>query len=69
MSHQQPDKEEEKKDNKDAVIKPAPETLHTTDPQKKMEGPISSLMHQTGNSFNTNKSKEEADKEKEDEDK
>jgi hypothetical protein len=33
-----------KKDNKDAVVKPDPETLHTTDPQDHMEGPISSLV-------------------------
>jgi hypothetical protein len=51
--------------NKDAAVKPAPETLHTTDPQEKMEGPISSLMHKTGHGFETNKSKEEAEEEKE----
>lgn len=34
----------EKKDNKDAIVKPDPETLHTTDPQEHMEGPISSLV-------------------------
>ncbi|MEO6314746.1 MAG: hypothetical protein ABIU63_13630 [Chitinophagaceae bacterium] len=33
-----------KKDNKDAVVKPDAETLHTTDPQDHMEGPISSLV-------------------------
>ena len=38
-----------KKDNKpmekkDGVLKPDPETLHTTDPQEKMEGPISSIV-------------------------
>ena len=31
-------------DNKNAAAKPDPETLHTTDPQEKMKGPISSLM-------------------------
>jgi len=30
--------------NKDAVVKPDPETLHTTDPQDHMEGPVSSLV-------------------------
>ena len=34
----------EDKDNKDAIIKPDPETLHTTDPQDHMEGPVSSLV-------------------------
>ena len=31
-------------ENEDALIKPDPETLHTTDPQENMKGPISSLM-------------------------
>ena len=30
--------------HKDAAVKPEPETLHTPDPQYKMEGPISSLV-------------------------
>lgn len=55
----------EKDENKDASIKPAPETLHTTDPQEHMEGPISSLIKKTGEGFDTKKSKEEADEEKE----
>lgn len=60
------DQDNSKKDNnKNAAVKPEPETLHTTDPQKHMEGPISSLMHETGKTFETNKSKEEADEEKE----
>ncbi|HYO22586.1 MAG TPA: hypothetical protein VER36_09275 [Flavisolibacter sp.] len=45
--------------------KPDSETLHTTDPQENMEGPVSSLMHATGHSFDTNETKEEADIEKE----
>ena len=36
--------EQPKKDNKDAIVKPDPETLHTTDPQEHMKGPVSSLM-------------------------
>lgn len=31
--------------HKDAAVKPDPETLHKTDPQDNMKGPISSLMH------------------------
>jgi hypothetical protein len=31
--------------NKDAAIKPDPETMNTTDPQEHMKGPLSSLMH------------------------
>jgi hypothetical protein len=55
----------EKDENKDASVKPAPETLHTTDPQEHMEGPISSLIKKAGEGFDTKKSKEEADEEKE----
>jgi hypothetical protein len=35
--------EEEKKDN--PVSKPDPETLHKTDPQENMRGPLSSLLN------------------------
>jgi hypothetical protein len=35
--------DEEKKDN--PVSKPDPETLHKTDPQENMRGPISSLLN------------------------
>jgi hypothetical protein len=35
--------EEEKKDN--PVSKPDPETLHKTDPQENMKGPLSSLLN------------------------
>ena len=34
-----------KQENQDAPIKPDPETLHTTDPQEEMKGPISSFMN------------------------
>lgn len=66
------DSNDKKTDNKidpaTPANKPEPETLHTTDPQEHMEGPISSLMHNTGHSFDSDKSKKEADREK-DEDK
>ena len=59
------DKKDEKKiDISTPANKPEPETLHTTDPQEHMEGPISSLMHSTGHSFETDKTKKEADEEK-----
>lgn len=40
------DKEKDQKnpENKEEVIKPDPETLHKTDPQEHMEGPVSSLV-------------------------
>ncbi len=44
--------------------KPDPGTTHTTDPQKNMEGPVSSLMHGTGEAFNTSETKKEADEER-----
>ena len=31
--------------DKEPAIKPDPETLHTTDPQEHMKGPVSSIMH------------------------
>lgn len=37
--------EKGKKSNSDAPIQPDEETLHTTDPQKEMKGPISSFMN------------------------
>lgn len=53
------------KPNKDkSAVQPEPETLHTTDPQENMEGPISSLMHETGENFDTKKSPRQAEKEK-----
>lgn len=37
--------DKEKKANSDAPVKPDPETLHTTDPQDEMKGPVSSFMN------------------------
>jgi len=51
--------------HQDAAVKPAPETLKTTDPQEHMEGPISSLLRKAGEGFKTDQTKEEADEEKE----
>ncbi len=62
MTSEQTDKNKEKETNKDAAVKPDPETLHTTDPQEHMEGPISSLMHKTGDSFETEETEEEVRK-------
>ena len=51
---------------KETSIKPDEETLHTTDPQEQMEGPISSLMQKIKEKTEENdeESKEEADKRK-----
>lgn len=50
--------------NENSALKPDPETLHKTDPQENMEGPVSSLMQKTGESFETSETKEEAEREK-----
>ena len=39
------------KQNEHEISKPDHETLHTTDPQEHMEGPISSLVKSTGEGF------------------
>lgn len=65
MSNQKTDPKKDQ-DNKDATIKPEPETLHTTDPQEHMEGPVSSLMQGIKETAeeNNDKGKEEADAER-----
>ena len=51
MSNQDTTSNKSEKDNKDAMVKPDAETLHTTDPQEHMEGPLSSLMKIAEHSF------------------
>lgn len=65
MSNQATDPKKDN-DNKDAAVKPDPETLHTTDPQEHMDGPVSSIMQNIAGSAeeNDSKSKEQADKER-----
>ena len=41
-----PEKKEEEQDN--PVSQPDPETLHKTDPQENMKGPVSSTMNKLG---------------------
>ncbi len=60
MSDKQQEKNKEKESNKDAAVKPDPETLNTTDPQEHMEGPLSSLMHKAGEGFESEKAEREA---------
>ena len=52
------------KEKKDAPLKPDPETLHTTDPQENMEGPVSSVMQNIKEGVEDNETKESADKKK-----
>jgi hypothetical protein len=54
------------KDNKEnSTSQPDHKTLHKTDPQDNMEGPVSSLMHDAGEQFDTEETKQRADAEKE----
>lgn len=43
---------------------PDPGTLHTTDPQKNMEGPVSSSLQEAGKGFDTSETQQEADEER-----
>jgi hypothetical protein len=54
------DKKEQQKDNKDAIVQPDPETLHTTDPQEHMKGPVSSLVRKTAEEMDDDEVPEEA---------
>lgn len=65
MTNAEAEKNKEKESNKDAAVKPDPETLNTTDPQEHMEGPISSLMHKTGEGFESEEAAKEAREKKE----
>lgn len=59
------ERDNERNKNQNSTSKPDPGTLHNTDPQKNMEGPVSSLVHETGEEFETEETKQEADEEKE----
>ncbi len=65
MNNDEIEKDKEKQKNKDAAVKPDSETLNTTDPQEHMKGPLSSLMQNTGDSFEKEETKEEVKKKKE----
>ena len=57
----------EEKDQKHQGLEPDPETLHTTDPQEHMKGPVSSTMQSIKKEANKDDkvSKEEADRKRE----
>jgi hypothetical protein len=56
-------KNTKKQGNEDGAVKPDAETLHTTDPQEHMEGPISSLMQKAEESFKSNDDEEKTGEE------
>ncbi len=47
--------------NKAAIVQPDPETLHTTDPQDEMRGPVSSLMQEMKETFDTDEEPKKKD--------
>jgi hypothetical protein len=51
-----------KKENQ--PLKADRETLHSTDPQENMQGPVSSPIKETGEAFDSEESKEHADERK-----
>ena len=62
MLNEKMDKDNQKNNKEDVSLKPDPETLKKTDPQENMEGPVSSLMHKSGKGFDTEETREEAEK-------
>ena len=64
MTDQTVENKSRKEQHKDAAVKPEPETLHTADPQDKMEGPISSLVQGLKDGLDNDETQKEADKEK-----
>lgn len=65
MSKERNDQEPIREDKAGNTSRPDPGTLHNTDPQENMEGPVSSPMHRTGEQFDTNENRDEADEERE----
>jgi hypothetical protein len=53
------------KDKESSTSEPDRKTMHKTDPQDNMEGPVSSLMHDAGEQFDTDETRQGADAEKE----
>ena len=52
----------DEKDKKNPLAKPDPETLHTTDPQDEMEGPVSSVMQNIKDEADENEERDKNDK-------
>lgn len=64
MTNNKSESDKQEKDHQDAPVKSDPETLNTTDPQEHMEGPISSLMQKTEESFENDEPHGKPSKEK-----
>lgn len=65
MSNERNNQEVNRNDKANNTSKPDPGTLHNTDPQENMEGPVSSPMRKTGEQFDTEQNKYEADRKRE----
>ena len=61
-------KNNKQKDGQNDLEQPDPETLHTTDPQEHMEGPVSSMMQGVKKTAEKNASSSETQDNDEDED-
>ena len=59
--------DDKKKKQDTPISKPDPETLHKTDPQENMEGPISSLVQGVKEEVEENGEKDQEDKKNKDE--
>lgn len=58
--------DDKKKKQDNPIGQPDPETLHKTDPQENMEGPISSIMQNIKEEAEENAAKDEEDKKEKD---
>ena len=57
-----PKKDKGKKKGKgDSALAPDPKTLHTTDPQEKMEGPVSSVVQNVKEEVEENEERDKRD--------
>lgn len=64
MANQNDKKKKNEEVQADNGLKPDPKTLHKTDPQENMEGPISSVVQTVKENVEDEVTKEEADKKK-----
>lgn len=64
MTDQRNNPDVKRENEKTENMAPDQETLHTTDPQEKMKGPVSDSMHEIGEAFDTDKDREEAEDER-----
>jgi hypothetical protein len=59
------ERQENSRNKENSSPRPDPGTTKTPDPQEKMEGPVSSPMHELGGAFDTKETQKQADEERE----